>query len=167
MIKFFKEAFEEFSGMFDCVIFDCPPSLSTLAQSALKLSDIIISPINVDRVSMWSLRSFWMQGLDQILDLKNHQHRYALLTMVHTGRGGNVEKQAVRDDLHAFAGQRRFSEEIPYTVEALRYVRRADVDSYRKFRSKYGRLREPIRRLGESTMNIMNSIEKERSREQK
>ena len=51
--------------MFDVAIFDCPPGFSTLAQSAFVNSDIILSPLNVDRVSLWSLRTFWEQGLDE------------------------------------------------------------------------------------------------------
>lgn len=167
MTGFLSEAMSELSGMFGYVIFDCPPGFSTMAQAALLQSDIVVSPLNVDRVSMWSLRSFWKQGLDEMLHMEAHRHRYALLTMVQKGRGGQPEKAAVREDLAAFAGENRFDVEVPHTVEALRFVRRADVDSFRSFNSKYGRLREPIRRFGDEIATIAIKIHEERSNEQK
>lgn len=156
-----ESALQSVEGAFDTVIFDCPPGFSTLAQSALIQSDIVLSPLNVDRVSMWSLKSFWDQGLDDTLGLSARKHRYAFLTMVQSGRGGVDEKLAVRRDLAAYAKDNRIDVEMPFTVQALRFVRRADVDSYRGFNSKYGRLRDHVKRLGNQIIDISTSISEE------
>ena len=135
---------------YDVVLFDCPPGFSTLAQAALCISDIIVSPLNVDRVALWSLKTFWEQGLSETLSLNSDVEKWALLTMVQNGRGALREKTAVRADLRAFAGDAIFDDEIPYSVQALRFVRRPDVDSYQRFNAKYGRLAKPVQSLGKS-----------------
>jgi cellulose biosynthesis protein BcsQ len=155
-------AFEEFHGMFDVIIFDCPPGFSTLAQAAIKHADIVVSPLNVDLVSLWSLKSFWVQGIDTYLGLASLKRRFALLTMVQGGRGAEAERLSVRRDLQEFARERRLSVEIPHSVQALRFVRRPASDSFQSFRHKYGPLADRIRQLGETIEKQIKNVELER-----
>ena len=103
MTNHLSGALREIQSNYDVVIFDCPPGFSTLAQAALVLSDVVLSPLNVDRVSLWSLKSFWEKGLSETLELQNSQNWYAFLTMVQTRRGAEQERISVRRDLSNFA----------------------------------------------------------------
>lgn len=156
-----KQAFGEFQGLFDVVLFDCPPGFSTLAQSAIIHSDVVVSPLNVDRVSLWSLKAFWNQGLDGYLGMTALKRRFALLTMVQGGHGAEAERLAVRRDLQDFAKERRIGIEIPHSVQALRFVSRPAADSFQSFRHKYGPLSDRIRQLGEVVEDQIKSIETE------
>lgn len=155
-------AFAEFQGMFDVILFDCPPGFSTLAQAAIMHSDIVVSPLNVDRVSMWSLKSFWTQGIDGYLGLTALTRRFALLTMVQGARGAEAEKLSVRRDLQDFAREHRLGVEIPHSVQALRFVRRPATDSFQSFRHKYGPLTDRIRQLGDTIEDQIKNVETER-----
>jgi len=155
-------AFAEFQGLFDVILFDCPPGFSTLAQAAIMHSDIVVSPLNVDRVSMWSLKSFWTQGIDGYLGLTALKRRFALLTMVQGGRGAEAEKLSVRRDLQDFAREHRLGVEIPHSVQALRFVRRPATDSFQSFRHKYGPLVDRIRQFGEAIEDQIKNVEMER-----
>lgn len=152
---FFSSALQEGAANEDVIIFDCPPGFSTLAQVALCEADLIISPLNVDHVSLWSLKTFWNQGLDQILADETHAERLALLTMVQNRRGAEAERMALRRDLKSFAGQRLLDIEIPFAVQALRYVNRPDIESIRSFNSKYNPLNKKIERLGKQILEIL------------
>lgn len=142
----------------DIILFDCPPGFSTLAQAALKISDVIISPMNVDRVSVWSLKTFWNQGLVDTLEIPDHILRKALFTMVRS-QGGKEQKAAIRSEVSTFTNGGRFRTEIPFNVQALKLVHRADVDSRRSFNEKYGRLKHEIRPLGDEVADIIKNRE--------
>lgn len=136
----------------DIVIFDCPPGFSTLAQAALCLSDIVLSPMNIDFVSLWSLRTFWKRGLDDMLSDEVHAERLVLLTMVKSGSGAHSERAKLLQDLDDLAGELRLGIEIKQSVQALRYVNRASIDSYVRFNRKYGSLKANVRALGDQIM---------------
>lgn len=149
------EALTEGAANEDIIIFDCPPGFSTLAQAAFCTADLIISPLNVDFVSLWSLKTFWNQGLDQILKDEVSARRVAILTMVQSRQGANVERELLRRDLSSFVGDQILDIEIPYAVQALRYVNRPDITSTRKFNSKYNPLSKRIEQMGDQVMQLL------------
>lgn len=53
-----NKLFGTLSGSYDCVLIDCPPSLSILSLNALYASDYVIIPMQMEVLSL--------QGLDQI-----------------------------------------------------------------------------------------------------
>lgn len=140
----------------DIVIFDCPPGFSTLAQSAIKISDVVISPLNVDRVSLWSLKTFWNQGLIDTLEIPKTVIRRALFTMVRN-QGGNEERAKIRASVSEFTHGGRFDTEMPFTVQALKMVHRADLDSRRSFNEKYGRIKREVRALGNEVAELVKT----------
>ncbi len=142
---------------YDYVIFDCPPGFTTLAQSVFLNADMILSPLNVDRVSLWSLMSFWQQGLDETL-LLSDTPRFAFLTMVQNGRGAEQERLQVRGDLRSFAGANVLRTEIPYSVQALRFVRRPTLNSFDTFNHKYGRIRKKVHEFGDEVLRLAKTI---------
>ena len=148
LAEWIKAELVEQSRTYDVVIFDCPPGFSTLAQAAIRLSDAIISPVNVDPVSVWSLKQFWERGLDEFLDLAGQKQRFALLTMTSRSAGGKDEKLKFRQELREFAKNGVLSEEIPFSVQALRFGRRISLDSHKSFKEKYGKLHLNLERLG-------------------
>ncbi|MEM1087993.1 MAG: ParA family protein [Pseudomonadota bacterium] len=145
--KRFSEALKDAALSHDVILFDCPPGFSTLAQTALINADIIISPLNVDPVSVWSLQTFWRQGLERSLGLNGDIPRYALLTMVRK-QGGREERTRVRNRLNEFAEDQRIDAEIPYGVAMLKTVNRVAPDSHRSFNEKYGSLARNVEELG-------------------
>lgn len=159
MTNYLSGALKEIESNYDVVIFDCPPGFSTLAQAALVLSDIILSPLNVDRVSLWSLKSFWQKGLSETLDLNNPESWYAFLTMVQTRRGAEQERVSVRRDLSNFAKSNKLDLEMPYSVQALRFVRRPALNSFERFNKKYGPVKDHVRRLGDIVVRILEGVE--------
>ncbi|MEL7040750.1 MAG: ParA family protein [Pseudomonadota bacterium] len=132
-------------------IFDCPPGFSTLAQSALLVSDAILTPLTVDPVALWSLKTFWNQGLRDNLRIPSSTPKMALLTMVRSA-GAAEEKQRIRQELSAFSPSARLSTEIPFRSDALRMVNRIARDSKRSFNEKYGSLRTSVKALGDEVM---------------
>lgn len=149
-----KDALSSVEAQFDYAIFDCPPGFSTLSQSALLQADLILSPLNVDRVSLWSLMNFWKQGLEETLSL-GVTRRYAFLTMVAGGNGAKREKLKLREDLRRFAGTSVLETEIPFSVQALRFVRRVDEQSYTTFNHKYGGIRKTVESFGNEVLNLV------------
>lgn len=154
-------ALSEAASNEDIVIFDCPPGFSTLAQAALCEADLIVSPLNVDFVSLWSLKTFWNQGLDQILGNEATSERAAVLTMVKNRAGAQQERGQLRRDISSFVGDRVLDIEIPYAVQALRYVNRPDITSTKRFRSKYNPLDARIQQMGEKIMELLTDLQKE------
>lgn len=136
----------------DIIIFDCPPGFSTLAQAALCLSDVVLSPMNVDFVSLWSLKTFWRRGLEDMLADEVQAKRLVLLTMVQGGRGAQKEREMLLAQLETFVGDARLAVEIKQSVQALRFVNRASVDSYVRFNRKYGSLKTSVKELGDQIM---------------
>jgi len=155
-----EKALDDGTGSGDIVIFDCPPGFSTLAQTAISQSDIIISPLTVDRVSLWSLKTFWNQGLIDTLKISDAVVRRALFTMVRN-QGGRDQQARIREEVSNFTDGGRLNTEIPFTVQALKMVHKPDVDSRRSFNEKYGRLKREIRSLGNEVNNLI--LEKEGS----
>lgn len=154
---------EQHSRTFDIVLFDCPPGFSTLAQSAIQLSDLVISPVNVDPVSIWSLRQFWDKGLGDFLGIGDDKLRLALLTMTARSSGGKEEKKLFREELRSFAGDAVLREEIPFSVQALRFGRRISKSSYETFQKKYGRISSSIERLGKEIPERFDSYKEEKN----
>lgn len=150
-----SEALAEGAANEDIVIFDCPPGFSTLAQAALCEADLILSPLNIDPVSFWSLKTFWNQGLDEVLKQDAKAKRVAHLTMVQKG-GAVADRDRVRADISKFVGDRILGTEIPYSVQALRYVNRADITSHIRFNTKYGRLSKQIQQMGNDIMEKLS-----------
>jgi chromosome partitioning protein len=136
----------------DIVIFDCPPGFSTLAQAVLCVSDIVLSPMNIDFVSLWSLKTFWRRGLEDMLEDEVDAKRLVLLTMVKSGSGGQKEREILLAQLDRFAGEARLDVEIKQSVQALRFVNRSGIDSHVRFNRKYGSLRASVKKLGEQIM---------------
>tara|TARA_R110002049_G_scaffold284934_1_gene465623 strand:+ start:98 stop:1039 length:942 start_codon:yes stop_codon:yes gene_type:complete len=157
MSNMLKGALASVNQHYDVVIFDCPPGFSTLAQAAFMQSDLILSPLNVDRVSLWSLMSFWKQGLEEILTLGSTP-KHAFLTMVQSGRGAEREKIQVRSDLRDFAEKSVLKTEIPYSVQALRFVRRPTLTSFDTFNRKYGSIRQSVKEFGAEVHSILSSL---------
>lgn len=154
MTSFLQDALGQVGSAYDYVVFDCPPGFSTLAQAALNCSDLVLSPLNVDRVSLWSLMTFWQQGLNETLGLKKTP-RYAYFTMVQGKRGAEKERLKVREDLRRFADKNILQTEIPHTQQALRFVRRIDEESYTTFNKKYGRIKNTVRQFGEEVHRLI------------
>lgn len=144
----------EFTDLCDVVIFDCPPGFSTLAQAALTQSDLVISPVNVDRVSLWSVKTFWNQALDDVLKLTGLERRI-IKTMVRK-QGGAEQRQIVRNQIADFASGRKLSVEIPFSVQALKFVHLPAQGSTRSFNQKYGSLKDRVDALGKEVMKILN-----------
>lgn len=161
MFDFLREAINDLSSAADIVIFDCPPGFSTIAQAALLSSDIVISPLNVDRVSLWSLKTFWNQGLDDTLDGVASASRYALLTMVRNTSGAQSERMLIRQQISSVANGGRLNTEIPLSVQALRFVHRAALDSTRSFNGKYGGLRSNVEALGNEVRKLLYESDQE------
>lgn len=136
----------------DIIIFDCPPGFSTLAQAALCASDVILSPVNIDFVSLWSLKTFWRRGLEDMLAEEVRAKRLVLLTMVKGGNGAQQERMNLLAQLDNLAGDSRLGLEIKQSVQALRYVNRASIDSYVRFNRKYGSLKTSINELGKQVL---------------
>jgi len=150
-----SKAMRSVESQFDYAIFDCPPGFSTLGQSALQQADLVLSPLNVDRVSLWSLMTFWEQGLDETLSLKAVP-RFAFLTLVANGRGAQREKEKVREDLRRFAGSNVLQTEVPFSVQALRFVRRIDEQSFTTFNHKYGSLKRTVEHFGSEVLKYVS-----------
>lgn len=151
-----SQALESMGSAYDFVIFDCPPGFSTLAQSAFTVSDFILSPLNVDRVSLWSLRTFWEQGLDEVLGLEATP-RHAFLTLVQGRRGADQEKLLVREELRRFTSNRVMSNEIPYSSQALRFVHRPHPDSMNTFNAKYSHIKSKVRAFGKEALTLISN----------
>ena len=151
-------ALEDAAASEDVMIFDCPPGFSTFAQSALKISDIVVSPLNVDPVSLWSLQIFWNQGLGDILQIGDRVKKLALLTLVRNS-GGSKERARIRAELHEIAGNGRITTEIPFSVNAMRAVNHIAPDSRRSFREKYSSLWSDVRDLGKEINQHLDELE--------
>lgn len=163
MSRYLAEGLAEGAANDDIVIFDCPPGFSTLAQAALCQADLIISPLNIDHISSWSLKTFWNQALDDVLGDDVSAKRCALLTMVRGGNGGKEERLNLRRDIRKFAGDKLLNTEIPYSVQALRYATRSSIDSVRRFRFKYNSLHQKIEKLGVEILEHLPNLQKETS----
>lgn len=140
----------------EIAIFDCPPGFSTLAQAALLNADFILSPLNVDFVSLWSLKTFWNQGLSDTLKISDRVPRYAMFTMVRNS-GGREERMRLRQELSAFANGQRIRAEVSFSVQGLRMATRIAPDSQRSFNEKYGSLRGTVRALGDEVAELISS----------
>lgn len=152
MAQYLDKALEQAALSYDIILFDCPPGFSTLAQAVLTQADVILSPMIVDPVSLWSLRTFWDQGLGRTLGISENVQKFAILTMV-KAMGGKDAKQKVRTELSEFADEDRFQTEIPHRVDALRAVKRIASNSHRSFKEKYGSLSSHVTDLGQELIS--------------
>jgi len=155
MSRHIDEALQQAASGEDIVIFDCPPGFSTLTQAALLNANMIVSPLNIDSVSLWSLKTFWNQGLSDSLGVSDSVPRYALVTMTHNS-GGRQEKARVRGELAEFADGRRLKVETKFSVDALRMVSKIAPDSMRSFREKYRSLHNNVKVLGKEVYELIS-----------
>lgn len=150
MIKRLEKGIKGLGNAYDFVVFDCPPSFSTLAQSALCLSDGIVSPILEDPVSVWSLKAFRDFGLKQELDIWKREKHRVLYTRVQE-RGANSERISMRQDVN-LSGFEVLSTSIKDTVHAMRWSQRTALDNFQSFKEKYGPATSTVEQLGNDVM---------------
>ena len=56
--RLFAEDFLPLKTAYDYIVFDCPPGISTLAEVAIRASDVVIMPTIPDRISVYGLSAF-------------------------------------------------------------------------------------------------------------
>lgn len=57
--KLFQQDFLPLKDQFDYVIFDCPPGISPLTESAIRASDLVVVPTIPDFISVYGLNAFY------------------------------------------------------------------------------------------------------------
>lgn len=153
MVELLGSSMHQLAGHYDAIIFDCPPGFTTLAQTAIYLSDTIISPVLEEQSSIWSLKAFRDFGLQQTLNLWKPDHHRVLYTRV-SRQGAREEKLKLRAAIRA-AKFETFDTAIRETSDAHKWTYRPSPDSYRSFNSKYGSQRHAVRSLGEEVMQFI------------
>lgn len=143
-------------SFYDVVIFDCPPGFTTIAQAALIASNAVISPINEDPVSLWSLVAFRDFGLTRTLDKWEANAHRVLFTKVNSA-GAAAARAKVRSDVRS-AGFNMLPVHIRHVSQAVKWVQRPAADSYSTFAEKYGPARQEVQALGQATMEFLAGV---------
>lgn len=150
MVEHLSKALRSLGNEYHYIIFDCPPGFTTLTQSALCVSDAILTPLLEDPVSLWSLKTLRDFGLKKELGIWDKTKHRVLFTRV-TTKGAVSERARLRQDT-LLAGFETLGVSIPDASEALRWTQRLDMDSYRTFTSKYAGIASIVEALGQETV---------------
>ncbi|WOJ89441.1 ParA family protein [Methylocapsa polymorpha] len=57
--KLFETEILPLSNLYDYIIFDCPPGISTISEVAIRASDLVLVPTIPDFISVYGLRAFY------------------------------------------------------------------------------------------------------------
>ena len=99
--RLFEEDFVPLKKIYDYVVFDCPPGISSLSEVAIRCSDMIVMPTIPDKISVYGLSAF----IQTIWDDKSQFSRKPVKPHILLARGQNTKKH--RDMIRAFEDQAR------------------------------------------------------------
>ncbi len=151
-------------GQFDIVLIDCPPHVSALCRSALKLADYIVTPVIAEELSLWGLKQFvkWIGDEKTKLWLEQDQNEFTLKQfIVFTKYQSNSATNAIRTELRSRWQTRAFGSPIRYRIDIERELPREGWDSTKTFRRKYRKdVREDVEKLADDFARFINDREK-------
>jgi cellulose biosynthesis protein BcsQ len=151
----FTAALAPLVPLYDVILFDTPPYLSPLARAALQMSGSFVTPTLADAVSSWGTKQFtdWVTR-NVATDLASRH--FCVITRF---RNSRYAREAEAELRNVYLKDRTFGPTIPESVEALRAMDRAALDSYNTMRGKYGTLRTDVKRLAESFAGFLATRE--------
>lgn len=137
--------------LYDLILFDTPPYLSPLARAALQMAGNFVTPTLADAVSSWGTKQFTDWVMKNVAPDLAERH-FCVITRF---RASRYAREAEAELRNVYLKDRTFGPTIPESVEALRAMDRAALDSYNTMRGKYGALRTDVKRLAESFANFL------------
>ncbi len=102
VIEQFKAAFRGIAHRYECIIFDCPPSIGVLTQLACQLAEILCIPIILDNV--------YPQGLSKLQSIAEGDGVKTIVSFFpkHLNNSVNFEKRA--EPIQSFLNQSVFAQ---------------------------------------------------------
>ena len=138
----------------DVIIIDCPPHVSTLCRSALKMADFYVTPTLAETLSIWGLQQFvrWMTHIDQSPWLGKSGSDFAERQFVVCTRYIPTSRshEVAFEDLKRDWPDRTFSSPIGARVSLNRELPRRGINTLHSFSSRYrGKLRTDVQQLAD------------------
>lgn len=148
----------------DVVIIDCPPHVSTLCRSALKMADYYVTPTLAETLSIWGLQQFtrWMTHTDQTQWLSKpgpgfHERQFVVCTRY---SATSRSHQKALEDLKEDWPDRTFSSPIGARVSLNRELPRKTLNSLHPFGSRYrGKMKTDVLTLADEFAGFIQSRE--------
>lgn len=151
-------------GLCDVVVIDCPPNVSALCRTALKIADYIVTPVVAEELSLWGFKQFheWMKNPATIEWLGEDKDELGVRQfVVFTKYQTNNVSQKMRDRFLTEWSDRRFSSPIRYRSDIERELPRQGWNSLQTFRGKYkNHVREDVLKMCKDFARFMNEKEK-------
>ena len=146
----------------DIILIDCPPHVSSLCRSALKMADYYVTPTLAETLSIWGLQQFvrWMTHTDQSVWLSKPGPSFNERQFVVCTRYSSTSRshQKAFEDLKREWNDRTFSSPIGARVSLNRELPRRSIDSLHPFGSRYrGKLRSDVLTLADEFVTFLNS----------
>ncbi len=160
--RIIQESTAEARAGSDLVLIDCPPHISALCRTGLKLADYYVTPTLAEVLSIWGVHQFlnWLvhpsmcEWIGHDRDTVPERQfvvctRYAPRSRAH---------QRALGQLRADWRDRAFSDPIRQRLSLSRELERDDENSLHHFAGRYrGHVKGDIRRLSESFAGFMKS----------
>jgi cellulose biosynthesis protein BcsQ len=143
-------------NLFDIIIFDCPPGISAFTEAVLKSSDLIVTPVVPDKLSMYGLMAFCNRVLASPKASQVKPRLPWVLanrvtpTKVARERIEEMRKEAAQEDRGFHMFEFLFPQSAPL-VSAVDYE-----DPAPTYAKKYGAARPLLEKFAEETLEILN-----------
>ena len=153
-------------GQADIVIIDCPPHVSTLCRSALRMADYYVTPTLPETLSIWGLQQFtqWMTHTDQTPWLSKPGPSFYDRQFVVCTRYSATSRshQKAFEDLKNDWPDRTFSSPIGARVSLNRELPRKTLNSLHPFGTRYrGKLKTDVLNLADEFVTFIHTHEKD------
>ena len=148
----------------DIILIDCPPHVSTLCRSALKMADYYVTPTLAETLSIWGLQQFtrWMTHTDQTPWFSKPGPSFNERQFVVCTRFSATSRshQKALEDLKRDWSDRTFSSPIGARVSLNRELPRRTINSLHSFGSRYrGKLKSDVMTLADEFVGFIHSRE--------
>jgi cellulose biosynthesis protein BcsQ len=167
MWKQFNQEFLSLGKIYDYVIFDCPPRISTLSEVAIRASDLVIIPTIPDFISAYGLAAFvkffWEKEMfGQTPKRLPHILITRLLTTVrqHKRVAARLEEAAAKGESPVI---RLFRTRVPQAAKLADALSTMDDESsfkerYPTYSRKYGDMTLMLGQLAQEVKGVLNGI---------
>ena len=103
-IDFWKAKSNGDAPYYDYILIDCPPGISAFAEAGIRNSDIILSPLNADYLSLLGLDGFVRRAIPEMQKREKHKQLGKVYAIINRFKSDN-NCEIYRKKIHSFCEQ--------------------------------------------------------------